>query len=223
MIPSLFVTGTDTGVGKTVVAAGLAAALRRRNVDVGVMKPFATGARRRRGRLVSEDVERLAAAAGAGDPVEDVAPVLLEPPLAPSVAARVSRRRVDLAAVRAAYRRLARRHDVMVVEGIGGILVPVRDRVPVARVVAQLRLPVIVVTRPTLGTVNHTLLTVLAARSFGLRVLGLVVNWHERFRRGTAERLTPATLRTETGVPVLGEVPFGAPRGAFDRILRRLS
>lgn len=225
MSRSVFITGTDTGVGKTIVAAGIVAALRRRGVDAGVMKPFATGAVRGR----SEDAELLVRAAGVDDPLERVNPVCLDPPLAPSQAARLSRRKVDLSRVRKAFRELSRAHDVVVVEGIGGLLVPVKPRYPVARVARRLGLPVVVVTRPTLGTINHTLLTVHAARSFGLKVLGLVINYQGNFQRGLAERLNPATLKKETGVPLLGEVPFlGRDAGSrlhhpvFSRIASRL-
>ncbi len=229
MIRAVFVTGTDTGVGKTVVSAGLAAAWARRGADVGVMKPFATGAVRSGGRWVSEDAELLRRAAGANDPPELVTPALFRAPLAPSEAARLERRAVELGPVMRAFRTLRRRHERLVVEGVGGILVPVRPRLPVARWAARLGLPVLVVTRPTLGTINHTALTVLAARAFGLRVLGLVINYHAPFRRGLAERLNPRALEEETGRPVLASIPFlggGVSRAlghpAFDRLARRL-
>ena len=229
MTPSIFVTGTDTGVGKTVVAAGIATALQRRGVDVGVMKPVATGARRRGDRLVSEDAEFLVRAAGVGDPLELVNPICLRPPLAPSVAARVSRRPIDLRLVWKAYRALSAAHECLVVEGVGGLLVPILERYPVARLVRRLGLPLLVVTRPTLGTINHTSLTVQAARAHGLRVLGLVVNHHARFRIGLAERLNPAALEREADAPILGEVPYLGDDPArrldhevFDRIAGRL-
>lgn len=225
MSGALLVTGTDTGVGKTVVAAGLAAALRRRGVDAGVMKPFASGARRGR----SEDAERLRAAAGVEDPLDLINPVLFRLPLAPSVAARLEGRTVDVAAARAAFRTLSRRHDRLVVEGVGGLLVPIRARWTVAHWARAWRLPLLVVARPALGTINHTALTVHAARSFGLRVLGLVVNHHARTRAGLAERTNPAALAAETGVPVLAEIPYlggdllrAARHPAFDRLAERL-
>jgi len=221
---SVFVTGTDTGVGKTVVAGGIAAALRRRGVRVGVMKPFATGVDGR-----SEDAEFLRRAAGVDDALDLVNPVRFRPPLAPSVAARLAGRPVDLRAVWKAFRALAARHDCLVVEGVGGLLVPVRPRVPVAAVARRLALPLIVVTRPTLGTINHTLLTVLAARAYRLRVIGLVVNHHAAGRRGLVERLNPRTLEEETRLPILAEIPYlgrdparalGHP--AFDRLAARM-
>lgn len=217
---AVFITGTDTGVGKTLVAAGLAAAYVRLGFNTGVMKPFATGARRVRGRLVSEDVTRLCAAAGSEDPLDLVAPVLLEAPLAPSVAARLARTPIDLPRVKRCYRRLLERHERLVVEGVGGILVPLRDRYPLARFIAGLRIPVIIVARASLGTINHTALTVLAARAHGLRVLGLLINRTEPGRPGLAERTNPGALRRETGLPVLAELPRFPGRALFDRLAR---
>jgi len=230
MTRSIFVTGTDTGVGKTVVAAGIAAALARSGANVGVMKPVATGGRRRGNRLVSQDAELLRRAAGVRDPLELVNPVCLRPPLAPSLAARVSRRPVDLGLVWKAYTALSAAHERLVVEGVGGLLVPILERYPVARLVRRLGLPLVVVVRPTLGTINHTALTVMAARAHGLAVRGLVVNHHARFKVGLAERLNPAALESETDAPVLGEVPYlGAyparalDHEAFDAIVERLT
>jgi dethiobiotin synthetase len=225
MSGSLLVTGTDTGVGKTVVAAGLAAALRRRGIDAGVMKPFASGARRGR----SEDALLLREAAGVDDPLDLINPVLFRLPLAPSVAARQEGRTVDVPRARAAFRALTRRHARGVVEGVGGLLVPIRDRWTVAHLARQWRLPLLIVARPTLGTINHTALTVLAARRFGLRVLGIVVNHAARFRIGPAERSNPAVLAAETDVPVLAEIPYlgrdllrAARHPAFDVLAERL-
>jgi dethiobiotin synthetase len=226
---SIFVTGTDTGVGKTVVAAGIAAAFARRGVNVGVMKPVVTGARRRGSRILAEDSEFLRRAAGVRDPLELVSPVCLLPPLAPSLAARVSRKPIDLRLVWKAAKVLSAAHDGLVVEGVGGLLVPILERYTVADLVLRLGLPVVVVARPTLGTINHTVLTVEAARSRGIPVRGIVVNYAARIRTGLAERLNPAALEAEANAPVLGEVPFlgddpGRALGheVFDRIADRL-
>jgi dethiobiotin synthetase len=223
---SLLVTGTDTGVGKTFVAGGIAAALARRGIDVGVMKPFATGAIRVGGRLVSEDARFLRGAAGVDDPLDLINPSCLRPPLAPAMAARVANQPIDLNRVWAAWRTLTARHSTMVVEGVGGLLVPLVTGLTVADLARRWTLPLVIVTRPSLGTINHTKLTVLAARSHGLRILGLVINSAVRTRRGLAERLNPAALEAETGVPLLAEIPFLSPgrfrHPAFDRIAARL-
>lgn len=219
---SIFVTGTDTGVGKTVVAAGLAAALRRRGVDVGVMKPVATGARRLRGRLVSDDAEILRRAADSDDPPELVNPVCLEPPLSPNVAARLSRRVVDLGRVQKAFRTLQSRHDVIVVEGIGGLLVPIRDGCTVADLARRFRLPLLVVAGPALGTLNHSALTVAAARRHRLRLRGVVVNHSRRTRIGRAERTNPREIAKLCRVEVLGEVRYRSGQKIFSQIADRI-
>lgn len=220
--PSLLVTGTDTGVGKTYVSAGVARELARRGAPVGVMKPFATGARTIGGRLVSDDALLLKKAAGVDDPLDLINPVCLKPPLAPDMAARVSRRPITPETVWSAYRTLSRKHQPMVVEGVGGLLVPLFAGFTVADLAKRLRLPLLIVTRPALGTLNHTALTVHAARSHGLRILGLVVNYAVRARKGLAERLNPAALEQLTGIPVLGVIPYGAPGTVFRKIVDRL-
>src|SRR5438105_5000070 len=110
MIPSFLVTGTDTGVGKTLVSGGLAAELVRRGIDVGVMKPFATGARSVRGRLVSDDALFLRSAAQVDDALDVINPICLRPPLAPSMASKVAKTPIDLKKVWSAYRTLSWRH-----------------------------------------------------------------------------------------------------------------
>ncbi len=218
MTRSFFVTGTDTGVGKTYVAAGIVRALRRRGVDVGVMKPVASGVV----RGISEDAALLKEAAGVRDSLQFINPIGLEPPLAPSVAARVSKTPIDLRRVWFAYGMLAARHDCMVVEGVGGLMVPIKDRYPVAAMAKVLGLPLVIVTRPTLGTINHTALTVHAARSHGLEVIGLILNHAAKVKRGLAERTNRRALETECRVPVLAEIPHNGGPAAFDRIADRL-
>ena len=203
----IFVTGTDTGVGKTVVAAGLAAALRRSGYDVGVMKPIATGGVRRREGLVSEDAEFLAHVADVPEPLHIISPVVLAEPLAPTVAARRAGLAIDLDAVWSAFQEIVAAHDVVVVEGIGGLMVPILENYRLVDLAAEFGLPLIVVARPDLGTLNHTILTVEAAQARGLRVAGLIVNGLDANTAGVAEETNPAELARETGVPVLTVVP----------------
>jgi dethiobiotin synthetase len=164
------------------------------------------------------------------DPLDQINPVCLKPALAPAMAARVAKKPIDLRNVWMAFRALKARHETMIVEGVGGLLVPLITGFTVAHLARRLKLPLLIVARPGLGTINHTALTVHAARSFGLKVLGLVINSAVRAPRGLAERLNPAALEEETGVPILGEIPFlGANSSrvlrhpAFDRIVSRLS
>lgn len=206
-IKSIFITGTDTGVGKTVVAAGIASALRRRGLNVGVMKPVATGAKRRSNKLVSEDAELLLQASGARDPMELVNPVCLEAALAPSVAAKLANKPVSLNKIWKAYRVLTYMHEAMVVEGAGGLMVPILERYYVADMIKRMRVPVVIVSRPTLGTLNHTLLTVRVAEQYGLDVRGIIINYHDKFKRGVVERLNPSLLEDICNLPVLAEIP----------------
>jgi dethiobiotin synthetase len=203
-------------VGKTVVACALAAWLRRRGCDVGVMKPIATGASRRRagGRmeLVSDDARRLAEAAGVHDPWPLITPVCFAEPLAPWTAARRRGHPIALERVTAAFAQLRRRHEVIVVEGIGGLLVPLGRRLTVADLVKRLGLPVVIVARPGLGTLNHTLLTLEAAAVRGIPVQGVLINWSVPPARSSAarlaERTNPEALAASTSVPVAGRLPW---------------
>lgn len=163
----LFVTGTDTGVGKTLVTAALALALRARGVDVGVVKPVQTG---------EGDAETLRRWAELHEEPGEIAPLSFAAPLAPLVAARLEGRELELEEVAERTRKAARRHDVVLVEGAGGLLVPVGPGWTMADLAARLGLPLLVVARAGLGTVNHTLLTVAEARRRGLAVAGVVLN-----------------------------------------------
>ncbi|HUS46796.1 MAG TPA: dethiobiotin synthase [Phycisphaerae bacterium] len=172
----LFVTGTDTEVGKTLIAGAIARSLARRGHNVEVFKPVATGCRRRREGLVSEDAVFLAACVDSRRMLSDIAPVRYSSALAPNVAAEREGRAVDLALIFDAYRRLAADDPGVVVEGIGGLLCPITDEFWVAHLARLLALPVVIVARSGLGTINHTLLTLHAARSAGLNVAGVVMN-----------------------------------------------
>ena len=203
----LFITGTDTGVGKTVVTAAMAAYLHQREVNVGVMKPVATGCVRRREGLVSEDGEFLAKAADAPESLDEITPVRFAEALAPTVAAARAGGEVDLAPVWAAWRRMRAAHEVMLVEGIGGLLCPVTRKMSVAEIAQRLALPLVIVARPNLGTINHTALTVEAARSRGLVVAGIVINRYNRDTEDVAQLTAPDEIQRATGVPVLCLVP----------------
>ena len=210
----IFITGTDTGVGKTVVACALASWYRARGLDVGVMKPVATGGRYLRGpgggRWVSEDAVCLAACAEVTDPWPLINPVCFREPLAPWTAARRTHSAVRLDAVLAAFHALAARHDILIVEGIGGLLVPLSRHQTVAHLATRLGLPVVLVARPDLGTLNHTLLSLACIRRLSLRYRGLILNHARPNPRGRwdrlAQRTNPPMLRQFTRL--VGTVPF---------------
>lgn len=214
---SIFIVGTDTGVGKTVVATGLAASLDRKGVDVGVMKPFATGGQ------PSDDAVALRKAVSRPDPVELVNPVCYRSALAPKAAAKVEgEQRLNL--VLRAWDELKSRHPVMIVEGIGGLLVPLRKKYFVVDLVKRFELPIVIVTRPTLGTLNHTLMTIHVARQYAIPIAGIVINHHAKFDDELAIQSNREELSAQHGIPFLGEVPFLEKDDPeiFDGIVRKL-
>jgi dethiobiotin synthetase len=168
----LFVTGTDTGVGKTEVACALLRLARAGGLDAVGMKPAQSGATDGE----PTDAERLLDACDGVEPFEAICPYSLAAPLAPAVAARLEGRRIELARILDAARALASRHELIVVEGAGGLLVPLTERETYADLAAALGLPVLVVARAGLGTINHTALTVEALRARGLAIAGIVLN-----------------------------------------------
>ncbi len=199
----LFVTGTDTGVGKTEVAVAIVIGARARGIDVGAMKPAQSGV----GDGLPTDADRLRAAAGETDPAELVCPYALRAPLAPAVAARLEGVEISMAHVLACAAELSRRHQATVVEGAGGLLVPLTASETYADLAVALGMPVLVVARAGLGTVNHTALTCEALRARGLAVAGVVLN---RACAGAdpSEPHNAAEIERLTGVRVLASIPY---------------
>lgn len=169
----LGITGTDTAVGKTYISTVLLTLLRRRGLSVAAMKPVETGVK---ADDPASDAMRLREAAGAGDPVERVRPLLLAEPLAPWVALNRSGGAVDLGALDATYQQLCEGRDAILVEGAGGLLVPLTRDLAYDGLFVGWGLDLVIVAGNRLGTLNHTLLTVRAAHDAGLRVRGVVLN-----------------------------------------------
>jgi dethiobiotin synthetase len=203
---TIVVTATDTGVGKTVTTAALAAALRRCGYSVGVMKPIETG-------VVTEhrsDAWFLKQAAQVSDALDLIRPYAFRLPVAPLDAARVERRPIRFSTIRQAYRRLQRRHDLLLVEGVGGLHVPLTATADVVDLIAMLQAPVLVVGRAGLGGINHARLTVNALRQRKIPVLALVLNHPTPVQTALARRQAQSTvslLRKRAGVPVVGPLP----------------
>jgi dethiobiotin synthetase len=189
-------------VGKTLVTCALARGLRARGVDVGVMKPAETGV----GPDGPLDAIALREAAGVDDALDLVCPQQFALPAAPTVAAAHEGREVDLAVVDAAWSVLRSRHGTMLVEGAGGLLVPMAAGVGMADLAARLGLPVLVVGRGALGTINHTLLTLEAAERRGLEVRGVVLS-HSSGPLSHADAANLAELRAALGPRLVGEIP----------------
>ena len=204
----IFITGTDTEIGKTVVAGGLAAALKAAGINVGVMKPIASGGIQHKGSIVSEDALFLKHAARVDDALDLINPICLRHPLAPSVAAEIEGVSIDLRQIDEAFAQLRRRHEFIVVEGVGGIAVPICEEMLVADMAQRFHLSLLIVARPNLGTINHTVLTVEFARSYNLEICGIVLNASQEEPKGLAEETNPKELARLTNLPILGTVPF---------------
>jgi 8-amino-7-oxononanoate synthase len=196
--PGLFVTGTDTGVGKTLVTAAIAANLKASGMRVAIFKPIQTG---------TIDGADDAGYAGRLADCSAETGIALADPLAPSIAARFDETEIDIDAITRAYTRLTSEHHVVVVEGAGGLLVPISDGFSMADLAGDLDVPLVVVARPALGTLNHTALTIEAARGRGLDVVGVVISGYPS-SPNSAEATNPAEIEQLCGVPIIGVVPF---------------
>ena len=195
---SFFITGTDTGVGKTVIAGALAAVLKKKGIDVGVMKPVATGG--------WDDARFLIRAAGVKDNLFLVNPYCLGTPVVPAVAAEIEGVKIDIRKIKNAYEELSKKHDILVVEGVGGLLVPIYKNYLVTDLINELKLPVIIVAKPGLGTINHTLLTIRQAKVSRIKVLGVIISNYDDANAGIAEMTAPEVIERIGKVPVLGIV-----------------
>jgi dethiobiotin synthetase len=211
----LFVTATDTGVGKTEVACALLSAARARGLDAVGMKPAQSGA----APGEPTDAERLREACGGVEPLSAICPHSLAAPLAPAVAARLEGREISLAGLLQAARALAARHAALVVEGAGGLLVPLTERETYADLAVALGLPVLVVARAGLGTVNHTALTVEALRARGLSVAAIVLN-RTTPRDDPSVPHNAAEIARLTGVAPAATLPYVDDIDARARLLR---
>ena len=207
----IFITATDTGVGKTLVTSALVAHLRQQGIDIGVMKPIETGVSR--STKAQSDGARLRRVAGSHDPVAEVCPYVFRLPVAPLSAARAEGINVRVATILRAFGALRKKHDLVAVEGVGGVHVPITETVDMLDLVQRMGLPVIVVGQSGLGGVNHALLTVHALRQRKIPIVALVLNQRRPVRTKIArvqEQSTVTMLRRLAKVPVVGPLPFRA-------------
>ncbi len=202
MEKGVFVTGIDTGVGKTVIAGAIAAAIKAHGLDVGVMKPVATGAREIEGKLVSEDTVFLKKIIDSKDDDDLVNPICFKPASAPTMAASKTGVLIDMEKVWKAYKELTDKHDFLVVEGIGGLMVPIDETMLVADMALKMDLALVIVSKHYLGAINHTLLTLEYARSRSLRIKGIIFNMLKNGEDFVGE------IGKFSSSPVLGTIPF---------------
>ena len=203
----LFITGTDTGVGKTLITGGIAAVLRQQGLKVGVFKPIASGCRNE-GMLISDDTEFLALCADADYSLSVITPVTYKTPAAPVTCVQIEGRAIDYEEIVAAYTYLCDHTDVVLVEGIGGALVPIDQEHTVLDLAVEFNLPTVIVARPNLGTINHSLLTIEAVRNAGLPVAGLVISGYNAFEADIAEETSPDVICGFSRTNLLSIVPF---------------
>jgi dethiobiotin synthetase len=207
----IFITATDTGVGKTIAAFVLGTLLEKKGLDVGVMKTV---------QCAGTDAQFLKKALGLRDDLKMINPFYAPEPLSPHLAFRRSKIRFNKQRVKDSLNELCSRHDIVLVEGAGGLMVPLTNKYYNADMIADLKAPVIIVSRLGLGTINHTLLTVNEAQKRGLAVLGIIFCRTSPGKKSLPENTNPAEIEKLSGVKVLGTIPYLKPL-TKENILRR--
>ncbi len=207
----VFITGSDTGVGKTVVTALIAMQLQQKGIDISVMKPVETGCTLTNGALVPGDGTWLKEILDLSDSMEHIVPVRYELPLAPMVASEIEDRPVNIQKIMSSVEYMQARRDYLIIEGIGGLRVPIKEDFFVSDLILALSLPVVVVSRVSIGTINHTLLTLESAASMGIEVKGIILNHSDPPDNDIAEKTNPQIIARLCQTPVLGTIPYIKP------------
>jgi dethiobiotin synthetase len=203
-LKSLFITGTDTDVGKTYITAGLAITLRKMGLDVGVMKPFAAGIAQKKG-FKSEDVEILSNAAKISDPETLLNPQFFPISASPYTAWKKLKIKPKIPLILSSFKKLSQNHEMILVEGMGGTMTPILKDYYVANLIKNMKLPTVIVTRSKVGTVNHTLMTVMMCQKYKIPIKGIIIN---NFDNGYPINQLKKDLENLTGIKVLGSIPF---------------
>lgn len=196
---SVFVSGTDTGIGKTVVSFVLGTLLQEQAIDVGVMKPI---------QCAGEDAFFLKKLLQLKDSLREINPYYAKEPLSPHLAFRRQKIKIDINKIIRAFYKLQDKHEVLLVEGAGGLLVPIKDNYCMADLILDLNLDLVIVSRLGLGTINHTLLTINQARDMGIRVKGVIFNKLDDESDGIVDKTNPGIIRRLGKVPILGIIPY---------------
>ena len=201
---SLFITGTDTDVGKTYITAGLAVTLRKSGMDVGVMKPFAAGRSQKKG-YKSKDIVILSRAAMVCDPEKLVNPQFFKIPASPYTAWKTLKTKPKVSTILSSFKKLTKLHDMILVEGMGGIMTPIFKDYYVTNLIKEMKIPTVIVTRSKVGTVNHTVMTCKMCEKYKIPVKGIIIN---NFDDGYPVKELTRDLQNLTGVKILGSIPF---------------
>ena len=202
---SIFVTGSDTDVGKTFVTAGLAVTLRKMGIDVGIMKPFAAGSPQKKG-FKSEDVEILSKAAQVSDSENLMNPQFFKMAASPYTASKDLKVKVRVDLVLSNFKKLSKLHSMLLVEGMGGIMTPILKNYFVSDLIKEMRLPAVIVTRTKIGTVNHTIMTCKMCEKYKIPIKGIIINNFDS--DGYKVKTLKRDLGNLTGVPILGAIPY---------------
>ena len=203
-----FITGTDTGVGKTIIAGALIKVLCHLGVKTGAMKPVETGCVREGEILLPSDGMFLKQMAQMQEPVTQVSPCCFESPLAPLPASELEKKSVSVVAIKKAFYSLYTNYDAVIVEGIGGLMVPLNTNYFVVDLAKEIGLPLIVVAKPGLGSINHVMLTVNYALKEGLQVAGIIMNYSLPPENSLAEETNPQLLKQICPAPLIGIFPY---------------
>lgn len=204
----LFIAGTDTGVGKTLIAGAIAKILTESGQKVGVFKPIATGCSRHWEGLISCDTEFLANCANSELSLSTITPVGYITPAAPIVGAAQEGRPIDFESIATAYKDICENTDIVIVEGIGGVRTPLTAEFDLLDLVVEFGLPVVVIARLNAGTINHTLMTIDCIRAAELKVAGVIINGYNATEATVAEETAGQVVSRCSGVDVLCSVPF---------------
>ena len=201
---SLFVAGTDTDVGKTYITAGLAVTIRKMGIDVGVMKPFAAGIVQKKGYR-SEDVEILSQAAQTSDPENMINPQFFPIPASPYTAWKNLKIKPKIQTVLNSFKKLSHLHEMLLVEGMGGVMTPILREYYVTNLIKDMKIPALIVTRSKIGTINHTIMTCKMCEKYKIPIKGIIIN---NFDEGYPVKELERDLKNLTGVKILGSIPF---------------
>lgn len=202
---SLFITGTDTDVGKTYVTAGIAVTLHKMGVDVGIMKPFAAGIAQKKG-FKSKDVEILSKSAQVNDPESLVNPQFFQMSASPYTAWKSLKTKPKIPTILSSFKKLTKKHTLILVEGMGGIMTPILKEYYITHLIKDMKIPSVIVTQSKVGTVNHTMMTVKMCEKYKIPIKGIIINDFDS--DGYKTRELTRDLKNLLGIPILGSIPF---------------
>ena len=201
---SLFIAGTDTDVGKTYITAGLAVTMRKMGLDVGVMKPFAAGKPQKQG-FKSEDVEILSNAAQVSDSENLINPQFFPIAASPYTAWKNLKTKPNVKSILDSFKKLSKLHELILVEGMGGVMTPILKKYYVTNLIKEMRIPAVIVTRSKVGTINHTIMTCKMCEKYKIPIKGIIIN---SFDQGYPVNELKRDLKNLTDIKVLGAIPF---------------